>query len=225
MNSIDYKKYPQPRLRHHAHPGLYLPKANTPKHIFHYPPIYSEQDARQFFADGAAPTILDVGCGRGKFTLDFALHHPNEHVLGLELRKSPIEWINEVIAGEQLTNVAVRWYSVANGLPFLQSESISTIFYFFPDPWMKKKHHKRRAFSTQLLDEFARILVPKTGKLFIMTDREEADIHHREVLDTHKRFRYRYLSKTEWPFTETTNQQDFCHQKDIPYVQMEAILE
>ena len=71
----------------------------------------------------------DIGCGMGKFTIEFALANPEFNVLGLELRKRAVEWINTVIDSEKIPNVRALWYSVVNGLDFIESSSIEKIFY------------------------------------------------------------------------------------------------
>jgi len=91
--------------------------------------------------------------------------------------------------------------------------------YLFPDPWIKKRHHKRRAFSTELLDEFQRML-HLNGKLYIMTDVPEVDEHHREVLDAHKGFVYEYVSDNDWEIEMNTNHEEFCRDKEIPFTRM-----
>ena len=57
-------------------------------------------------------------------------------------------------------------------LPRFQGASVSRIFVHFPDPWWKKRHHKRLVVGTPLLDEVARVLVP-AGEVFVQTDVEE----------------------------------------------------
>jgi tRNA (guanine-N7-)-methyltransferase len=155
----------------------------------------------------------------GKFLIETALLYPRINILGFELRINAVEWINKVISGEKIANAKVLWYSIVNGFPFIETGSIDKIFYFFPDPWIKKRHHKRRAFSNELLDEFYRMLSPR-GKLFIMTDVPEVDEHHRSVLDEQEKFEYNYSGIEDWEVKIKTNQEEFCTKKDIPFTRM-----
>lgn len=219
MKKIDYTKYPVPRIRHHGNPVLYFPLKQHKTRNFSYPPVIEKFEWRELFSNGSPPLILDVGCGMGKFLIEYAVSGPGVNILGFELRINAVEWINKVITGEKITNAKVLWYSIVNGFPFIETGSIEKIFYLFPDPWIKKRHHKRRAFSTELLDEFHRMLKPD-GKLYIMTDVPEVDKHHREVLDAQKRFEYEYTGSGNRDIEIITNQEDFCLKKNIPFTRM-----
>jgi tRNA (guanine-N7-)-methyltransferase len=219
LKKIDYTKYPVPRIRHHGNPVLYFPLKQHKTRNFSYPPLIEKFEWSELFSNGKPPLMLDVGCGMGKFLIETALTKPEINFLGFELRINAVEWINKVITGENLTNVKALWYSIVNGFPFIETGSIEKIFYFFPDPWVKKRHHKRRAFSKELLDEFIRML-RQDGKVYIMTDVPEVDEHHRQVLDEHKGFDYIYAGIDEWDVGLTTNQEDFCIKKDISFTRM-----
>jgi tRNA (guanine-N7-)-methyltransferase len=214
MKQIDYKKYPMPRIRHHANPVLYFPLKQHKNRNFSYPELVEKFQWSKLFSDGKTPVYLDVGSGMGKFLIEMALENPTINILGLELRKVAVEWISRVISGEKIGNAAILWYSVVNGLPFIESGSVEKIFYLFPDPWIKKRHHKRRAFSVKLLGEFHRIL-SQDGMLYIMTDVSDVDDYHVKILDTFNFFTYEYVQ--EWNLEVKTNQEEFCLAKQIPF--------
>jgi len=107
--------------------------------------------------------MLDIGCGLGRFLLEISLINSDKNILGFEVRQSAVEWIQGVVQGELLRNVEALWYSAVNGLGFIEAGSIEKVFYFFPDPWVKKKHYKRRAFSVELLKEIHRKIVFNDG--------------------------------------------------------------
>lgn len=211
-----------PRLRHHANPVLYFPLKQHKNRNFKYPPLVQEFDWKEIFASGKAPVYLDIGSGMGKFLIEIALAEPDINILGFELRQNAVEWVNKVLAGENVSNARVLWYSVVNGIPFIESGSIRKIFYLFPDPWIKKRHHKRRAFSVELLNEFHRML-SKGGGLYIMTDVPELDEHHAEILTEHDGFEYIYHTEEQWEFEIRTNQEEFCRSKEIPFVRIKCI--
>lgn len=169
MKKIDYTKYPLPRIRHHANPVLYFPLKQHKGNNFLYPPVYNKLDWSEIFADGKPPAMLDIGCGLGRFLIEMSLIHKDINILGFEVRQSAVEWIESVTSGEKLPNVKALWYSAVNGLPFIRSGSIEKVFYFFPDPWVKKRHYKRRAFSVELLAEIHRVL--KSGGQLFFNDR------------------------------------------------------
>lgn len=218
--TIDYTKYPMPRSRHHVSSNQYLPRHRVLKDVEYYPPLPTEADWREHFANGQAPHYLDIGCGLGKFLLDTALIEPHRNILGLEVRKYAVEWIQGVIKGEALSNVSCWWYSVVNGLPFIAPQSIERIFYFFPDPWFKRRHIHRRAFSHSFLDEILRVLRPD-GVLYLMTDVPMVDDYQRALLTRHGQFTITEIDdEHEWELPVRTNQEEFCLKKNIPYTRL-----
>jgi len=218
---IDWKKYPIPRVRHHTSSQLYLPASGQQRLPQLYPLSIAEARWDDWFANGRAARVLDIGCGRGGFMLQHALTYPEQNILGLELRGTLVEWINDVIEGEGITNARAVWYSVANGLDFIPSASIDHIFYLFPDPWPKKRHVKRRAFTDSFLEQLHRVLVPG-GRLYLATDRADVDQQQRYQIASlpHERgFDIREVQEpADWPFDFKTDQQLFCERKGIPFV-------
>ncbi|HJY64533.1 MAG TPA: tRNA (guanosine(46)-N7)-methyltransferase TrmB [Ignavibacteria bacterium] len=218
---INYTKYPVPRLRHHANPVLYFPLSQHKNRNFKYPPLIEKFNWKELFSNGNQPGYLDVGCGLGKFLVETAVAEPEINILGFEVRQNAVEWTNSIIEGENISNAHVLWYSVVNLLPFIENSSVKKIFYLFPDPWIKKRHHKRRAFSISLLNEFHRIL-SSDGVLYIMTDVPEVDEHHIEILNKHDGFKFQYSGDKDWDLPVLTNQEDFCVRKKIPYTRLKC---
>jgi tRNA (guanine-N7-)-methyltransferase len=169
-----------------------------------------------WFLNGAQADVLDIGCGRGGFLLNYALQHPSHNVLGLEVRETLVNWINGVVDGERLANARALWYTVANGLDWIADGSVHTVAYLFADPWPKKRHHKRRAFSGTFLDELHRVM-KSDGILYLATDRPDVAEHQSEVIHEHGVFTLEVLDTSSWPFDFATDQQRFCDRKGIPY--------
>jgi tRNA (guanine-N7-)-methyltransferase len=224
MTTIDFKKYPKPRSRQHVSPNQYLPKDRIRIEPNYYPPLRPHVAWREHFTNAAPPKYLDIGCGMGRFLLETALEEPSVNILGLEVREYAALWIRGVIEGERpngtLGNAEALWYSVANGLPFIATASIEKIFYFFPDPWFKKRHHYRRAFTPAFLDECARVLAPD-GVFYLMTDVPDVDEYQRETLRAHGVFTFEECNTDEaWGLRARTDQEDFSLRKNIPYVRL-----
>lgn len=220
---IDSKKYPMPRVRHHVSSLLYLP-ARQHKHLpAWYPPDVERLDWKGVFANGRPPSVLDIGCGRGGLLLAHAVAYPEVNILGIEVRDQLTNWINGVIRGEGIPNAHALWYSVVNGLDFIESASIGKVFYLFPDPWPKNKHHKRRAFTTEFLDLLHRVMSPG-AVLYLATDRPDVDAYQCQVLEAHGGFDVTgELDDDAWDLPGTTDQQRFCDRKNIPYVRRHAV--
>ncbi len=214
---IDFHRYPQPRTRHHTNPQFYLPLDQLHVVPMNYPPLVESVDWSEHYANAQAPQAVDIGCGWGNFLLNYAERHPEINVLGIETRMQTTAWLNEVIRGEKLPNVSALWYSVANGLQFLEANSVQSVFYFFPDPWFKKRHFKRRAFTTGLLDQIVRVLQPG-GRLYLMTDVPEVDVYQHEVLLEHGSWAVQSIENDDEWLGVQTDHELLSQRLNIPYV-------
>ncbi|MFC2131441.1 tRNA (guanosine(46)-N7)-methyltransferase TrmB [Bacteroidota bacterium] len=217
---IDFNKYPLPkRLRHHTTPNLYFKLSELKEKPGFYPPAVEEMDWEEVFINGKQPDMLDVGCGKGVFLLNMSEKYPDKNILGIELRKAAVEWINGVVRGEGIPNGAAIWYSVVNGLHFIEDKSIEKVFYLFPDPWPKRKHLKRRAFNEEFLSDIYRVL-KDDGHFYLATDVPEVDSYHKKVLDVFGKFDYGIVqSDNQWLFP-VTNKEKFCRKENISFFRL-----
>lgn len=216
MKEINWTKYKTPRIRHHSNRAFYFGANEHTKNINFYPSVPERLNWCEIFSNGLPADCLDIGCGLGRFLIRYALNNPHENILGVEVRNLAVEWINEIIKGEDLGNAHALWYSAVNKLPFLDDNSISKIFYFFPDPWVKRRHNKRRVINVEFLNELHRIL-KDDGKLYLATDVDELTDYHIEQLVEFGKFEYRFTDEDEWDIMQRTNQEEFCLSKGIPY--------
>jgi tRNA (guanine-N7-)-methyltransferase len=108
-----------------------------------------------------APVELEIGTGKGRFLIGEAEAHPERCFLGLELQNEYTRIANERARKRGLTNVRVER---VDGKAFVASRlrpgSLARIHVFFPDPWPKKRHHKRRLFDPAFAAAAARALEP-----------------------------------------------------------------
>lgn len=217
---IDSDKYPLPnRLRHHTSANVYLPLSQLKSKPDYYPPLLTALYWKKIFANGQAPDILDIGCGKGKLLLDISELHLDKNVLGIEVRKNVVDWLKSVIDGEQIPNCNVIWYSVVNGLPFIENNSIEQIYYLFPDPWPKKKHLKRRALNINFLAECFRIL-KSGGLLFLATDVHEVHEYHKEQLNIFSKFDVQTINHDNNWELPPTNKETFCRHHNIEFFRL-----
>ncbi len=222
--SIDFSKYPLPkRFRHHTAAHLYVPLSQMKNKPDYYPPVFDTLDWKQVFVNGRKPDLIDIGCGKGAFLLESALQYPDKNILGIELRKQPVDWIAGVIQGENLQNCAVLWYNITNGLGFVDSNSIEKIFYLFPDPWPKRKHYKRRAFNSDSIVEFARVL-KKGGEFYLATDLKEIHAYHLKILDKSSLFSYKIIENDEEWNLPVTNKEKFCRANNIEFFRIKCFV-
>lgn len=186
INNFNYntilEKYPHPnRFRHHIKSNVYFPYHENISEDSHYPKLIENIDWSDIFINGKNPNCLDIGCGMGKFLIEYAIQNKETNILGIEVRPNPVEWIKSVVEGEKIENCGVIHYTMANGLNFIENSSLNSIFYFFPDPWFKNRQSKRRV----LKQEFLQICFDKLkigGKLYIQTDVELLHNYHLDQL-------------------------------------------
>ncbi len=116
------------------------------EHSSFWTPLESDSHAtalRQFSAPG--PLAVEIGFGRGLFLGRFAMQHCDWHCLGVEVKRKLVR--EALVRFDKWGVVNARLLlGDARALlpPFLEKGSIDALFILFPDPWWKKKHHKRR---------------------------------------------------------------------------------
>jgi len=123
-----------------------------------------------------APIEIDLGCGDGSFLMAMARANPEHNFLGIERLLGRVSKVCRKVAREDLKNTRVLRLEVAHAVSnFLPADSIAAFHLLFPDPWPKRRHHRRRAFTTEFLSCIHRALIG--GGLFhIVTD--HADYFH-----------------------------------------------
>jgi tRNA (guanine-N7-)-methyltransferase len=135
-----------------------------------------------------APRMLEIGFGAGEALLAFAQAHPELDCIGIEVHRPGVGHLLLGVEAAKLTNVRVidrdAVEVVRNEIP---SSSISLVHIFFPDPWHKKRHHKRRLIQAPFVALLARIIA-SGGALRLATDWEHYALQMREVLDATPEF-------------------------------------
>ncbi|MYR07178.1 tRNA (guanosine(46)-N7)-methyltransferase TrmB [Gordonia sp. SID5947] len=117
-----------------------------------------------------APTVLEIGSGTGVSTAAMAAAEPDVDVLAVEVYKPGLAQLLGLVDRGGLTNVRmVRGDAVVVLTELLAPQSLAGIRVFFPDPWPKSRHHKRRLVQSGTLELMADRLVPG-GVLHIATD-------------------------------------------------------
>ena len=119
------------------------------------------------------PFELEIGCGKGGFLLNRARAEPDVRLLGVEWANKYYRYCADRMMRWQLTNVRVMRadarFFVMNHLP---PDCVSVLHLYHPDPWPKKRHHKRRLVQTDFVDAVVRILQPG-GRWLIQSDHLE----------------------------------------------------
>ncbi|HIK36453.1 MAG: tRNA (guanosine(46)-N7)-methyltransferase TrmB [Geminocystis sp.] len=153
------------RVRQHVNPlsSRYLQPVSLP-------------DWSQIYSNPSLPFYLDLGCARGRFLLQMASKFPDKNFLGIEIRELLVREANRLKSSQNLTNLYYLFaninVSLRDILASLPTNSIQMVMIQFPDPWFKKKHHKRRIVKPEVVDIIAEFL-RDDGQVFLQSDVEE----------------------------------------------------
>jgi tRNA (guanine-N7-)-methyltransferase len=147
---------------------------------------YSGQilDAAQAFGAEAAarPLILEIGFGMGDATADIAALMPEKNFLGCEVHEPGVGALLKRIGERGLKNIRIIQHDAVEVIDhMLPEQSLDGVHIFFPDPWHKTKHHKRRLIQPPLVAKLAARLKPG-GYIHCATDWEPYAQQMLEVL-------------------------------------------
>ncbi|HNQ23056.1 MAG TPA: tRNA (guanosine(46)-N7)-methyltransferase TrmB [Phycisphaerae bacterium] len=143
-------------------------------------------DPRLWFA-APGPLEVEIGCGKGGFLLHRARTQPHVCLLGIEWANKYFRFCADRMARWQLANVRVmRTDAREFVVHHLQAECVTTLHLYHPDPWPKKRHHKRRLVQAPFVAAVARVLAAG-GRWRIQTDHEDYFQSIREVVEQEPR--------------------------------------
>ena len=128
---------------------------------------------RDMFEDSKLNLHLDIGCAAGEFLFDLALVNTSWNYLGIEIRERLVKTAKLKVQEREIKNLYFVFGNAYNILNDVQSkfilENLKSISFYFPDPWFKKKHYKRRVIQPDFINMLSNSL--KIGSLiFIKTD-------------------------------------------------------
>jgi tRNA (guanine-N7-)-methyltransferase len=117
-----------------------------------------------------APRTLEIGFGNGDNLAELAARHPERDYLGVEVHEPGVGHLLLRIEREGLENVRIAMHDAVEVVArWLPPASVDEVLVFFPDPWHKKRHHKRRLVQAGFLAQLARVIAPG-GRLHLATD-------------------------------------------------------
>lgn len=133
--------------------------------------------------------ILEIGFGNGESLLQQAQQFPDCGFIGIEVHPPGVGQLLNQIHDDQLNNLKIIQFDAVQVCnQHLQQQAFDKIQVFFPDPWPKKKHHKRRILQTEFVDLLARLIKPH-GVLHIATDWADYAKHIQALFNNHVRFK------------------------------------
>lgn len=117
--------------------------------------------------------ILEVGFGMGLATAIIAKDNPNKGYIGVEVYEPGVGKLLLAIARDAINNIFIVNDDITLVVPQMIAPcSLAGIHVFFPDPWPKKRHHKRRLLNKNVIKELA-LRLEKGGYLYIVSDWQE----------------------------------------------------
>lgn len=140
------------------------------KNFFEIEPI---PPLNQIFENPKLPLHIDIGCASGDFLFDLSLKNKNWNYIGIEIREKLVFNANLKMKNREYKNLYF-FFGNANNIfnhPMNKTlfDVIKSISLYFPDPWFKKKHHKRRVIQPKIINFFSNEL-QKRSLIFIKTD-------------------------------------------------------
>ena len=127
----------------------------------------------QTLFENSAPIYLEIGFGDGESLAQMAACNPDNNYLGVEMHRPGIGHLLLKIEQLVLTNIRIiRHDAVEVITQGLADASLSGVYLFFPDPWHKRRHNKRRILQPALVEQLARVMRPG-GVFHAATDWEE----------------------------------------------------
>jgi tRNA (guanine-N7-)-methyltransferase len=122
---------------------------------------------------------VEIGCGGGRTIIGIAVARPAENFLAVERAGEYYRVLRDRVTRRALSNMRISRldadYLIAR---FFPDECVREYHVYFPDPWPKKRHHKRRLFTEQFCADLRRTLIPG-GVLYFATDHQD---YYQEIL-------------------------------------------
>ncbi len=149
-----------------------------------------------------APLCVEIGFGNGECLAQLAAANPDRDYVGIEVHRPGVGHLMMQLEQAGITNVRIYCHDAIEILTSsLTDDSLSAVYLFFPDPWPKKKHHKRRIVQAGFIDLLAKKL--KSGGYFhVATDWEHYADAMLKVLTDDARFRNTSIANSFCPRPE-----------------------
>lgn len=116
--------------------------------------------------------VLDIGFGNGEQLFELATKFQEYNFIGVELYKKGIVRLINKIKETNIKNIKIIYGDIKSVIQRFEDNCIYRVQIFFPDPWPKLRHHKRRLINLNFLNIIKHKLVPKEGTVHIATDCE-----------------------------------------------------
>ena len=154
---------------------------NLKKHaiVFENQPI----NFNDVFQNGSGELVLEIGFGMGTSTAEIAKANPKKNYIAIEVHSPGVGNLLKLIQENDISNLKIIQHDAVDVLnTMIKNDSLDGIHIFFPDPWPKKRHHKRRLIQESFLKLMAQ-KIKQSGYLHIATDWEDYALWIIDLLD------------------------------------------
>ena len=161
---------------------------------------------REMFGDSKLNLHLDIGCAAGEFLFDLALVNTSWNYLGIEIREKLVKSAKLKVLEREIKNLYFVFGNANNILDDAQSKfiikNLKSISFYFPDPWFKKRHHKRRVIQPEFINILSNSL-QKDTLIFIKTDVKDLFDYMDSIISSN--FYFKTLDKKDFDYSESFN--------------------
>ena len=168
--------------------------------------IESIPSLSEIFGDSQLNLHLDIGCASGDFLFDLALVNTSWNYIGIEIRERLVQTAKLKVQSRKIKNLHFVFGNAYNILNDVQNKfilkNVKSISFNFPDPWFKKRHHKRRVIQPEFLDILSNSL-QKESIIFIKTDVK--DLFDYMNFTISKNFNFKIIDKKDFNYSESFN--------------------
>ena len=154
-------------------------------------------DPDVLFGAAPRPIWLEIGFGGGEHLVQQAERHPTAGFIGCEVFENGIVKLLAQIEQRRLDNIRIFADDARLLIAALPPASIDRVFILFPDPWPKRRHHKRRLLSREMLDRLAEIMADG-AELRVATDDGDYLCWILELLTNHPAFGWLARRPGDW---------------------------
>ena len=139
-----------------------------------------------------APVVCEIGFGDGASLAEIACLNPDINYLGIEVHTPGVGRLLKTIEREKIENLRLINHDAVEVLSrYVADESLAGVHLFFPDPWPKARHHKRRILNKKFINLIAKKLIPG-GFFYLATDWQNYAEQMMEVLSQTKAFKNQF---------------------------------
>ena len=160
----------------------------------------------EMFGDRKLNLHLDIGCAAGECLFDLALVNTSWNYLGIEIREKLVKTAKLKVREREINNLYFAFGNANNILNDAQSifiiENVKSISFNFPDPWFKKRHHKRRVIQPEFISNLSNLL-QKGSLIFIKTDLKDLFDYMDYTISSN--FNFQTIDKKTFNYSESFN--------------------